>query len=45
MRIKNEFIGQAQKENIHVNYFDENENKIKVVLSLGMIMVNIRSLV
>ncbi|GET58632.1 hypothetical protein GLOIN_2v1770769 [Rhizophagus irregularis DAOM 181602=DAOM 197198] len=28
-RIKNEFIGQSQKENIHVNLFDENEKQDK----------------
>ncbi|PKB94412.1 hypothetical protein RhiirA5_438841 [Rhizophagus irregularis] len=28
-KIKNEFIGQSQKENIHVNLFDENEKQDK----------------
>ncbi|PKY57115.1 hypothetical protein RhiirA4_477960 [Rhizophagus irregularis] len=28
-KIKNEFIGQAQKENNHVNYFNENEKQDK----------------
>ncbi|EXX55428.1 hypothetical protein RirG_225510 [Rhizophagus irregularis DAOM 197198w] len=28
-KIRNEFIGQAQKENIHINYFDEDEKSDK----------------
>ncbi|PKY32299.1 hypothetical protein RhiirB3_450385 [Rhizophagus irregularis] len=28
-KIKNEFVGQSQKENIHVNLFDENEKQDK----------------